>query len=298
MQPLVLASKYEEVNRSYQPMEIHSPTSLHFNANSLEETQQLLRSKVKEINVMMGRDPDAYLNWTESYRKTGETQEKSAVDGFKSVKNSSSEPVLTYLRSIPKVNSTKKLHFPALPPIKRSQITSKSPTFHLSFRERASIQSEIESKSQLYREYLQTRVSKAMDRANKLHIFPKEINEIRAKSLIKLGEEEELAGKMRKLYRKKVEEIGRNRKEGGGVMITEMKAEQTLDLQGQKRVLLESKLVDKVAWAERKAWESAIQPIPLSTQEIDAKVKSLKSESSRHLPELRKVKNYPDAALV
>lgn len=294
LQPIVVPS-YSAVHlQSYQPSESLSPASpVPF--SHILETEVLLRSKVRKINLRLGRDAEACLRPLTLQMGSYSHREKPRIEGFKPVDPRPTEPVLTYLKTISKgYNSERRLNPPLIPTNRRTE-GRKSSLIPLSLSERNALQAELQQKMQLCRSELQAKVAKAMDKANKMHIFPKAVNEVRGKSMVEVGEMGELAMKMRKYYRKKVKEIVKRRENEGEMMITAVREEP----EEQKQAFLEGKIVDKVAWADRKAYESrANQPRTLTSEEIEAKVKKMNAESRRKLPELHKVRNFPDASLV
>lgn len=294
LQPLLVPSHSAAHLRSYQPSESLSPASpVPF--SYIIEAESLLRGKVRKINLRLGRDAEACLRPLSLEMGGHSHREKPRIEGFKRVEQRSSEPVLTYLKTISKgYNSERRLNPPLMHTSRRTE-GRKSSLIPLSLSERTALQAELQHKMQMCRTELHAKVAKAMDKANKMHIFPKAVNEARGKSMIEVGEMEELAVKMRKFYRRKVKEIVNRREQEGEMMITAVKEE----AEDQKQAFLEGKLVDKVAWADRKAYESrANQPRTLTSEEIDAKVKKMNAESRRKLPELRRVRNFPDASMV
>lgn len=294
LQPLSLSRAFSLRLQSCQPSESLSPASPRPYLAQLLEAQSALRSRVRKINLSLGRDAEACLRplAQESRRSVG--KEKQETQGFRKVEHMSSEPVLTYLKTISKGNNSERRLLPPLIPTTRWEKDRKPSPGRLSLSERWSLQEEMKRHMQTCRAQLQARVSKAMDRANKMHIFPKEVNQVRGLSLVEMGEMGDLAAHMKKYYRRKVEELRKRKGEQGEMMITAVREEEP-----DKRTLLEGKLVDKVAWTERKAYESqANLPKALTTEQIEAKVRKMKAESLRKLPELRKVRNLPDASLI
>lgn len=293
LQPLTLSSAFPL--HSYQPSETLSPASPRPYLSQLLEAEAALRSRVRKINLSLGRDAEACLRplAQESRRSVG--LEKPEVQGFRKVEQTSSEPVLTYLKTISKGNYSARNPLPPLFPSNQQEKALKPSPIRLSLSERWSLQEEMKLHRQTCKAQLQAKVAQAMDRATKMHIFPKEVNTIRGLSLVEIGEMGDLAVHMKKYYRKKVEELRKGKGEQAEIMITAVREEEF----DQKRALLEGKLVDKVAWAERKAYESqANMSKALTTEQIEAKVRKMKVESLHKLPELRKVRNLPDASLL
>jgi hypothetical protein len=269
---------------------------------ALLDSQRNLLEQIRSLNLRLGRDSNACIRQVATPVVVQPAKELNfEATGFRKVEQMDTKPVLAYLKTI-KVQKRKKPQ--SLSPSQRLSLDRREEEERTkpTLSERLLLQSTLNAQAAAARQQADKLRSSDLQRFNKLHIFPKAANEVRANSLVSVRLQRQNASFQGLILREMDRLIDARApvpKAEPVILTAEEKErrenERRLRLCGQ----LEGQIVDTLAKAEHRMLERDDEEpvVRLSSEQITAKLSKMMCESKRREPMLLRTRNLPIVSL-